>query len=445
MADKKRNITGSYPGADGASRPKRINPAGSYPSAKAEQPAIRIANQPKAKAELEQTRVMQTESVKSEAVKTEPAKAETPKAQEKNTEGKVFTKEVWQKYARALGYYGAILIAAVLLSCWICHIGNEVLGLVRPDKEITVMIEEGQTSVKAVAKALKQAQIIDHPNVFFLYSKLKKSGDFFEGEFTLNCKSDYNQLIRALKRDPAKKDKVTFTIKEGYTQEDLVTTLCDSLEYLEREELENVLQNYDFSEFAFAAHLPERNYRLEGYLYPDTYEMYEGESAVAVVRRILSRFEEKVLTDETMKKISDSDYDLDEVITLASILQKESGKNPKKAAGVYLNRLESETVPYLESQATVAYILPAGHGEITETDIRTSDPYNTYRNKGLPEGPIANPSEEMILAVLDAEETEDLYFVTREDGEMFFTQSRVEHLLNLKKAGEHLRGTGTVS
>ncbi|MBQ7971426.1 MAG: hypothetical protein IJ294_03670 [Clostridia bacterium] len=173
MADKKRNITGSYPGADGASRPKRINPAGSYPSAKGEKPVIRIANQPKAKAELEQTRVMQTESVKSEAVKTEPAKAETPKAQEKNTEGKVFTKEVWQKYARALGYYGAILIAAVLLSCWICHIGNEVLGLVRPDKEITVMIEEGQTSVKAVAKALKQAQIIDHPNVFFLYIKLK--------------------------------------------------------------------------------------------------------------------------------------------------------------------------------------------------------------------------------------------------------------------------------
>ncbi len=445
MADKKRNITGSYPGADGASRPKRINPAGSYPSAKAEQPAIRIANQPKAKAELEQTRVMQTESVKSEAVKTEPAKAETPKAQEKNTEGKVFTKEVWQKYARALGYYGAILIAAVLLSCWICHIGNEVLGLVRPDKEITVMIEEGQTSVKAVAKVLKEAQIIDHPNVFFLYSKLKKSGEFFEGEFTLNCKSDYNQLIRALKRDPAKKDKVKFTIKEGYTQEDLVTTLCDSLEYLEREELENVLQNYDFSEFAFAAHLPERNYRLEGYLYPDTYEMYEGESAVAVVRRILSRFEEKVLTDENMKKISDSDYDLDEVITLASILQKESGKNPKKAAGVYLNRLESETVPYLESQATVAYILPAGHGEINETDIRTSDPYNTYRNKGLPEGPIANPSEEMILAVLDAEKTEDLYFVTREDGEMFFAQSRTDHMLNLKKAGEHLRGTGTVS
>ena len=173
--------------------------------------------------------------------------------------------------------------------------------------------------------------------------------------------------------------------------------------------------------------------------------MYEGESAVAVVRRILNRFEEKVLTDENMKKIGDSDYDLDEVITLASILQKESGKNATKAAGVYLNRLKSETVPYLDSQASVAYILPAGHGDVSEADIRTSDPYNTYRNPGLPEGPIANPSEEMILAVLDAEETKEMYFVTREDGEMFFAKTRADHLLNLKRAGEHPRGTGTVS
>lgn len=444
MADRKRNITGTYPGAGGANRPKKSNPAGSYPSAKGEEPAIRIANQPKPKAEMEKTIVMPADSVKTKAVKTEAPKAEQPKEKTK-VDFNLFTKEVWQKYGRTLGYYSAVLVCALLLSCWICNIGNEVLGLVRPDKEITVMIEEGKTSVGAVAKALKEAEIIDHPNVFFLYSKLKKQSGFYEGEFTLNCKSDYNQLIRALKRDPAQKDKVEFTIKAGYTQEDLVATLCDSLEYLEREDLENALQNYDFSEFAFASDLPERNYRLEGYLYPDTYEMYEGESAVAVVRRILSRFEEKVLTDEVMKKISKSDYDLDEIITLASILQKESGNEPKKAAGVYLNRLQSKTNSYLESQATVAYILPAGHGAITETDIRTSDPYNTYRNAGLPEGPISNPSEEMILAVLEAEETENFYFVTREDGAMFFAKTRAEHLANLKKAGENLRGTGTVS
>ena len=78
---------------------------------------------------------------------------------------------------------------------------------------------------------------------------------------------------------------VKFTIQPGDTQEDLVTTLCDSLDYLEREELEKVLQTYDFSDFSFLKDLPERNYRLEGYLLPGEYETYNGESALAVVRR----------------------------------------------------------------------------------------------------------------------------------------------------------------
>lgn len=436
MAENKRNITGSYPGSSGANRPKKINPAGAYPGAKkAEEPTIRIAK----------TGLPPKEQPAKERFQTEQPRKEQPAVAEPKEHNRIFTKEVWEKYARSLGYYAAILIASILLSCWICHIGNEVLGLVRPDKEITIMVEEGKTSVREVAKVLKEAEIIDHPNVFTLYSILKKAKSFNDGEFTINCKNDYNQMIRALQRDPAKKDKVEFTIKEGYTQEDLVTTLCDSLEYLEREELEDVLQNYDFSEFPFIANLPARNYRLEGYLYPDTYEMYEGESPVAVVRRILTRFEEKVLTDENMKKISKSKYTIDELITLASVLQKESGKEMKKAAGVYMNRLESSTNAYLESQATVAYILPAGHGAVTETDIRTSDPYNTYRNQGLPKGPIANPGKDAIAAVLDPADTDDLYFVTREDGEMLFASRRADHLLNLKKAGENLRGTGTVS
>lgn len=471
MADKKRNITGSYPGAGGASRPKKkINPAGSYPGRKVEEPDFKIAPSPKVsepepQQDLFATRRIPKAKVQKAWATQEPVEVQEPaakgqpmeeaeppmeeqpkKAEPKQARAKLLDKETLKKYGRSLAYYGGILVVSILLSCWLCHVGNEVLGLVRPDKEITIVIEEGATSVSAVAKALKEAEIISHPNIFTVYSTLKKeSKGFLEGEFTINCKSDYNQMLRALKRDPANKDMVKFTIKPGYTQEDLVTTLCDSLEYLEREELEDVLQNYDFSEFSFVAELPERNYRLEGYLYPDTYEMYEGESAVAVVRRILTRFEEKVLTDDNKEKIGDSDYTLDELITLASILQEEGGKELKKAAGVYFNRLESEENRYLDSQATVAYILPVGHGAVTETDIRTSDPYNTYRNQGLPEGPIANPDAEAIAAVLDPADTEDLYFVTREDGKMFFAKTRTDHLVNLKKAGENLRGTGTVS
>lgn len=429
MADKKRNITGSYPGAGGASQPKKNRtPAGSYPGKKplAEMPEFSVPNQ-----------------------KQEPAPA-SKKEEAKQEKGgmtfaQLFSGEQMKKFGRTLAYYGGILVVSILLATWICHIGNEVLGLVRPDKEITVQIEE-KSSTMEIAKALKEAEIIDHPIVFRLYCKLKKAdGEFKFGEYTLNCKNDYNQLIRALKRNVKDKTKVEFTIRPGYTQEDLVTTLCDSLEYFEREELEDVLQNYDFSEFIFIKNLPARNYRLEGYLYPATYEMYEGESAVAVVRRILAKFEEMVLTDENKKKISDTDYTLDELITLASILQKEGGDQLPKAAGVYFNRLNNKEFPYLESQATVAYILPEGHGAVTSADIRATDPYNTYRNKGLAPGPITNPGADAIAAVLNPEKTTDLYFVAKSNGETLFAATQADHLKNIKKAGENPRGTGTVS
>lgn len=445
MAEKKRNVTGAYPGAGGANRPKKkTNPAGSYPGKKPSAPAPKVEEPAPAKKKKE---VSQGTSIFKAVQKPAPKKeapVREPKIKEPSPKKAFFTPELMQKYGRSLAYYGAILVASILLSVWLCGIGNEFLGLVRPEKEVTVTVEAEKPKAKDVAKALKEAGVIEHPGVFTLYCTLKKSGGFQTGEFTIDCQSDYNQLIRAMRQDPANKDMVKFTIEPGYTQEDLVTTLCDSLEYFEREELEEVLQSYDFSEFSFLKDLPERNYRLEGYLYPGTYKTYNGESPVAVVRRILTKFEEEVLTEENQKLIKKSDLSLDEIVTLASILQKEGGKELSKAAGVYYNRLASESYPYLESQATVSYILPVEHGAVTKADTRVSDPYNTYRNQGLTPGPITNPGKAAIQAVLEPKETDALYFVTREDGEMTFTKSRSEHLLNLKKAGENLRGTGTV-
>lgn len=426
MDDKKRNVTGAYPGAGGAPRPKKnTNPSGAYPGRRpagdAGQPAEKAAGVPQAE----------------EAGQVAPKK--------KFRFSDLFTKETMQKYWKTMVYYSCIFVVSVLLAAWICGIGNEVLGLIRPDKEITVNIAENSSTMQ-IAKELKKAGIIDHPYVFRFYCKLKKAdGKFKFGEYTINCQKDYNQIISALKKSAADKTTVSFTIEPGYTQEDLVTTLCDSLGYCSREELENVLQNYDFSDYSFLAKLPKRNYRLEGYLYPGEYEMYEGESALAVVERILDRFEEQVLTEENKKKISASKYTLDELITLASILQKEGGNELERAAGIYMNRLKSTELPYLESQATVAYILPAGHGTITATDIKTDDPYNTYRNAGLPTGPISNPGAAAIAAVLTPGETDELYFVTQSDGTMLFASNDSDHLKNLKKAGEAPRGTGTVS
>lgn len=447
MAENKRNVTGSYPGAGGAPKPKRnTNPAGSYPGRKPPvmgEPTRVTPTQQYAPQPRPQPRPTPPPQQPAPKPKAAAPKQEKPKGK-KFKFNRLFSKEILNKYWKTLVYYACILVVSVALSAWICHVGNEVLALIRPDKEITVTIAE-KSSVKQIAKVMEEAGIIDHPNIFTLYCKLKKEGkDFKSGEYTINCNRDYNQIIRALKRSAANKTMVSFVIEPGDTQEDVVTTLCDSLGYLEREELENVLQKYDFSDYSFLKKLPERNYRLEGYLYPGTYEMHEGESALAVVRRILDQFQESVLTEENNKRIKNSKYSLDELITLASVLQEEAGGSLPHAAGVYYNRLASD-FPYLESQATVSYILPNGHGAVTTTDIRTGDPYNTYRNDGVPPGPISNPGADAIAAVLTPEETADQYFVTQGNGTVLFAADAVTHTANLKKAGANARGTGTVA
>lgn len=445
MDDKKRNITGSYPGKEGTPKPKKNrNPSGSYPGRKSVAEPTRVMP----KVEPEWMKEKQTQELpkvrpeqlnREEEIPTEPA----PK-KKKFKFSSLFSKETMQNYGKTLVYYSCILIVSVLLASWICHVGNEVLGLIRPDKEVTVTIPE-KSSVVGTAKELKKAEIIDHPYVFTLYCKLKNAGNNFQsGEFTINCKGDYNQIIRTLRRSSKDKTKVSFTIEPGDTQEDLVTALSDSLGYLDRKELEEVLQTYDFSDYTFLKKLPKRNYRLEGYLYPGTYEMVEGESSLAVVKRILNRFEEQVLTKENQAKIKASGYSLDELITLASILQKEAGGELPRAAGVYFNRLKSKEFPYLQSQATVAYILPAGHGTVSSTDIRTDDPYNTYRNAGLPTGAIGNPGADAVKAVLEPEKTDAFYFVTTAGGSVLFADDKAGQTANLKKAGENARGTGTV-
>ncbi|MBQ3084270.1 MAG: endolytic transglycosylase MltG [Clostridia bacterium] len=436
MDDKKRNITGSYPGSGGAKPQKKVsNPSGSYPGKK----AAPKAEPPKPQEEIP--------AVPSAEDYLEPENAAEETVQKKRVRfSDLFSKKTMKKFSLTIGYYALILLTSVLLATWICSAGNELLGLVRPDKEITFTIEEGKNSVSEVTDVLEEADLIDHTFVFKLYCGLKNAeGTFQSGEYTINCQSDYNQIIRALQQKGGNKTMVEFVVNPGDTQEELVTTLCDTMKVFERAELEEVLQSYDFSDYSFLSGLPARNYQLEGYLYPGTYKTFKGESPVALVRHILDRFEEEVLTEENQKKIKDSGYSLDQLVTLASILQAEGGKELNKAASVYFNRLKDKDFPYLESQATLCYILPMANGTVTAADLLTNDPYNTYLSKGLPPSAICSPGAEAIAAVLKPTKTDYMYFVTQSDNETLFAINEADHKINLKKAGEDLRGTGTVA
>ena len=168
---------------------------------------------------------------------------------------------------------------------------------------------------------------------------------------------------------------------------------------------------------------------LEGYLFPDTYHVpLASDTARALVRRMLQRFREVVGPELT--RIEKKDLTVREVVIIASLVELETAavEERPRIAGVFLNRLEKRML--LQTDPTIIYALKQEgrwNGNIRRRDLEMDSPYNTYRHAGLPPGPIGSPGREAILAVLDPEETRDLYFVSRNDGTHHFSETLREH------------------
>lgn len=181
----------------------------------------------------------------------------------------------------------------------------------------------------------------------------------------------------------------------------------------------------------------ERPFLLEGYIYPDTYDFYVGEGAEKALGRFLSNTESK-LTDEMYKKAEELGMSMDEVITLASIIQQEASVPSvmAKVSSVLHNRLNSPSYPRLQCDATIFYLKRSVKPYIGEEQADKYDEfYNTYDRKGLPSGPITNPGIEAINAALNPADTEYYFFVTDNDGNYYFAKTYREHLENCKTAG----------
>lgn len=426
--DSKKNITGSYPGASGGYH--------SNPDIEQERSYVSDDNIPRANTgEINR---------RSQAVRN------SADAKQKKSAGKfdfkaLFSSENMKAFYKHFAFYGCIVLVSLLLAFGIINVANDVYAFIKPNEEIVVSIPEG-SSTSNIASTLKGSGVIDHPFIFKLYSRLKKAdGQYQFGEYTLNSNMTYDEIIKELKKSSVQKESVKFTIPEGYEQNQIVDLLVEK-GYCDRDSLEDALQNHQY-DYDFLKDLPERRDRLEGYLFPDTYEIYKGEDAVSIVNRMLKNFETKVLTDENKKLISKSDLSLDELITLASIVEREgqAAEELPKVASVFYNRLNSTTYSYLESCATIQYVLPERKEVLSIADTKTDSPYNTYMHKGLPPGPISCPGLAAIQAVLEPETTDYYYFVSNKDGTHLFAKTYNEHLENVKKAGSSSAGTGTVS
>lgn len=234
---------------------------------------------------------------------------------------------------------------------------------------------------------------------------------------------------------------VSVTFPEGYTALEIAERLeenkvCSAADFMAAVQSEELAE-----EFSFLSGMKEKENRaflLEGYIFPDTYEFYKGESAETALSRFLTNTQAK-LTDEMKEKAKALGYSIDEIITLASVIQAEAGdpKEMGKVSSVLHNRIESPDYGKLQCDVTINYV----NENITDSPYLSGDTsrfaeyYNTYKVSGLPVGAICNPGLDAVNAALEPEDTNYHYFVTDKDWNYYYAETYEEHLENCKKCG----------
>lgn len=331
-----------------------------------------------------------------------------------------------------------ILTASIVLAYSGISLGMEYLGIGKNSNDITFNIPEGATADEVI-KLLQDNDIIKQPKLFSVVMKMKKL-DFYPGDITLKPSMSYSQIIDELAVNRETRETVSVTFPEGITLRDAAQLLEDNKVCLKKDFLFQFNKSQDFEFEKLIEDTDQMFYKREGYFFPDTYEFYLDDDAYNVSRIIKEHFAEK-FTASMQSKMRQSGMTLNELITLASMVQREAGtvKDMPIVASVFLNRLDDPaTFPSLESDATGNYIKNVIKKEAdTNVSIKFfTEGYDTYNCKGLPAGAICNPGLDAINAVLNPEETEYYYFCNNLDtGKAYYAKTLEEHEKNLVKAG----------
>ena len=340
--------------------------------------------------------------------------------------------------------FGGLIIISLILTVSIViayngiRLGMEYLGIGKNSNEITFNVPEGATSDQVIT-LLQENDIIKEPKLFKLIMKFKNL-DFYPGDITLRPSMSYTQIIEALSVNRTNRETVEITFPEGITLREAAALLENNKVCTKKD---FIFQFNKKQGFAFEDLIEESDltfYKMEGYFFPDTYEFYVNDDAYNVARIIKEHFAEK-FTGSMESKMKQSGMTLNEVITLASMVQKEAGtvKDMPIVASVFLNRLDDPALfPSLESDATSNYIKYVIKKEAdTKVSIKYyTEGYDTYHCKGLPAGPICNPGLDAINAVLNPEQTEYYFFCNNLDtGKAYYAKTNEEHEKNLVKAG----------
>ena len=293
-------------------------------------------------------------------------------------------------------------------------------------EKVQVTIPEG-ASTEQIAQILKQKNLIKYPILFRAVSAVNRNdGTYQQGLHTLDTAMEYLDIMKTLQRTVIIRETTRFTIIEGHEIRHIIDVL-ESQQLIDREKFIDVMENGEF-DYPFLKDLPQRENRLEGYLFPDTYEVYVDVTEEEIIRTMLDQFN-RVFKLEYYERAKEQEMTVDEVVTLASIIEREAQKEEERpiVSAVFHNRLNSNAYPLLQSCATVQYVLGERRDVLLTIDLKIDSPYNTYMHEGLPIGPIASPGQKSIEAALYPADTDYLFFVARPDGSHVFSRTLTEH------------------
>lgn len=332
-----------------------------------------------------------------------------------------------------------ILTVSVVLSLTAISVATEYYGIGKSENDVIFKIPEGADNDK-IADLLYENGIIKNKTLFKLALKIEKPQTIFPGDITLKPSMGYAAVIEELATMREKMETVTITFTEGMNLLDVANLLeknkvCKADDFLFEF---NKDQGFDFEKDLGVS--KDAFYKMEGYFFPETYNFYVNDTAYNVTKLVRTQFQSTMNAD-LMRQVKESKFSLNQIITLASIVQMEAGSEEEmpKVASVFVNRMNDQTTyPNLQSDTTTKYIekvIKKKAIDQSSVDFYTSV-YDTYTCRGLPASPICNPGLAAIKAVLNPAKTDYYYFCNNlTTGETFFARTLEEHNANLKKAG----------
>ena len=347
---------------------------------------------------------------------------------------------LWNIVRPVLIFLSVIVIVAGLLTVGWHYIDRRFVAPMDPGNTDSVIFEvKSGSSLTRVSNNLEAAGLVRNRSVFKYYADFLGFGQKIQsGTYQLNRSMTMREIAERLTAGDGMPLVRNITVIEGWTVENIAAYLARENVIADAESFlslcrtgDQFAQYYYIADVRASANASSRLYALEGYLAPNTYEIYTSATTEEIIKKLLSQTE-AVFRDEWHDRADTLGMTMDQVITLASMIEKEA-KQPDfaRVSAVFHNRLNSGMA--LGSDVTVKYVTGTTRMSLTNDDLAVASPYNTYRVAGLPVGPICNPSAAAIEAALypDAGFTEQnyLYFCSKDPdtGELYFSKTLEEH------------------